>query len=268
MYLDRIISTKYEEVEQLKQKVTIHDLERRISMLPMTRGFEQALRERNRPRMGLIAEVKKASPSKGLIREDFDPVTIAKAYERAGADCLSVLTDVQYFQGSNHYLQQVKEAVHIPLLRKDFTIDEIQIYEARAIGGDAILLIAAILTDSQLVTFLQKARELNLDVLVEIHDRVELERILELDATLIGINNRNLQTFVTDLKVTEQLIELLPAGVIRVSESGISTPGEIDYLNSVGADAVLVGEHFMRQPNVGQAIHDLLDVMNVDGGVR
>jgi indole-3-glycerol phosphate synthase len=265
MYLDQIIATKRDEVKQLKMRTNLQDLEAIISTLPPTRGFEQALRDPKRSSMGLIAEVKKASPSKGLIRADFNPVHIAQAYELAGADCLSVLTDEQYFQGSNTYLQQVKEAVKLPLLRKDFTIDEIQIYEARAIGADAILLIAAILTTQQMHQYIRKARELQLDVLVEVHNLLELERVLELDATLIGINNRNLQTFVTDLKATEQLISMIPTGVIRVSESGITLPEEINYLSSVGADAVLVGEHFMRQPDVGVAVYELLGATAQEG---
>jgi indole-3-glycerol phosphate synthase len=265
MYLDRIVATKLQEVEQLKQQTSLQQLEAIIMSLPSTRGFEQAIRRRKHTRMGLIAEVKKASPSKGLIRSDFHPVHIAKAYENAGADCLSVLTDEPYFQGSNVYLQQVKEAVQLPLLRKDFTVDEIQIYEARSIGADAILLIAAILTKNQMQHFLRKARELQLDILVEVHDQSELERVLEMDASLIGINNRNLNTFVTDISTTEKLIGMIPAGVIRVSESGISLPQEIDYLSSVGADAVLVGEHFMRNPDVGQAVKDLIGVTMDEG---
>jgi indole-3-glycerol phosphate synthase len=265
MYLDRIIATKLEEVEQLKLRMTRQDFEFIISKLPPTRGFERALRKPKRSAMGLIAEVKKASPSKGLIRADFNPIQIAQAYEQAGADCLSVLTDEQYFQGSNDYLQNVKEAVKLPLLRKDFIIDEIQVYEARAIGADAILLIAAILTTEQMREYIRVARELQLDVLVEVHNQLELERVLELDATLIGINNRNLQTFVTDLGTTEQLINMIPTDVIRVSESGITLPEEITYLSSVGADAVLVGEHFMRQADVGDAVTELLGA-TVQGG--
>lgn len=265
MYLDRIIATKHEEVERLKERTSLQDLQSIIATLPPTRGFEKALRKPKRTTMGLIAEVKKASPSKGLIRADFNPLHIALAYELAGADCLSVLTDEQYFQGSNNYLQQVKEAVKLPLLRKDFTIDEIQIYEARAIGADAILLIAAILTTEQIHQYIRKARELQLDILVEVHNQLELERVLELDATLIGINNRNLKTFVTDLSTTEQLISMIPAGVIRVSESGITLPEEINYLSSVGADAVLVGEHFMRQADVGVAVNELLGATSQKG---
>lgn len=265
MYLDRIIATKLEEVKQLKMRSTIHEFESIISTLPPTRGFEKALGKPKRSTMGLIAEVKKASPSKGLIRANFNPINIAQAYERAGADCLSVLTDEQYFQGSNDYLRQVKEAVKLPLLRKDFIIDDIQIYEARAIGADAILLIAAILTTEQMRQYIRIARELQLDVLVEVHNQLELERVLELDATLIGINNRNLNTFVTDLRTTEQLISMIPSGVIRVSESGITLREEINYLSSVGADAVLVGEHFMRQTDIEVAVNELLGTTAQEG---
>jgi indole-3-glycerol phosphate synthase len=214
--------------------------------------------------MGLIAEVKKASPSKGLIRADFEPVRLAQAYEAAGTDCISVLTDVEYFQGSNEYLSQVRQSVRVPILRKDFTIDLHQIYEARLIGADAVLLIAAILTTAQMKEFSAAARNIGLDVLIEVHDKEELDRVLELDApTLIGINNRNLKTFVTDLKTTEELIAHMPKGVTVVSESGISQPSEIAYLQSIGAEAVLVGEHFMRQPVVEQAVHDLMGLYPV-----
>ncbi len=178
----------------------------------------------SRDPVGLIAEVKKASPSKGLIRPDFHPVSLAQAYERAGTDCISVLTDVDYFQGSNDYLTEIRSQVKVPLLRKDFTIDERQIYEARLIGADAILLIAAILTPKQLADFHTLGRDLGLDVLVEVHNRPELETVLEFgQATLIGVNNRDLKTFVTDLSVTEQLIGLMPSGVVAVSESAIAT---------------------------------------------
>lgn len=261
MFLDRIVATKRTEVERLKESFAVSDFEKKIAELPPCRGFERALSQDRKRGMGLIAEVKKASPSKGLIRADFDPVRIAEAYEAAGADCISVLTDVEYFQGSNEYLSEVRRAVGVPILRKDFTIDPLQIYEARAIGADAILLIAAILTADQMRQFLREARGLGLDALVEVHDREELERALELDATLIGINNRNLRTFVTDLKTTEELIRHIPAGKTVVSESGISSPDEIAFLSSLGAHAVLVGEHFMRQPVIGDAVRGLMGPM-------
>jgi indole-3-glycerol phosphate synthase len=258
MFLDRIVATKREEVLALKQTLQIGPAERTISELAPCRGFEQALIGRNRP-VGLIAEVKKASPSKGLIRPDFHPVSLAQAYESAGTDCISVLTDREYFQGSNEYLTQISEQVKVPLLRKDFIIDERQIYEARLIGADALLLIAAILTKNQLSSFYTLARDLGLDVLVEVHNRPELEFVLDIGkATLIGVNNRDLKTFVTDLKVTEELIGLMPKGIVAISESAISTKEDIAFVRGAGAQAVLVGEHFMRQANVQDAVHELL----------
>jgi indole-3-glycerol phosphate synthase len=258
MFLDKIVATKHEEVKRLKETISIAEMEKRISDLPACLGFETALTKRRKRDMGLIAEVKKASPSKGLIRADFEPVQLARQYEDAGADCISVLTDEPYFQGSNEYLSRVRQSVNVPILRKDFTIDAHQIYEARMIGADAVLLIAAILTAEQMKQFLSLSRDLGLDALVEVHDREELDKVLELDATLIGINNRNLKSFVTDIRTTEQLIRHIPAGKTIVSESGISSPQEIGYLKSLGVHAVLVGEHFMRQPEVGKAVHDLL----------
>ncbi|MEK3792677.1 indole-3-glycerol phosphate synthase TrpC [Paenibacillus sp. FSL R7-0204] len=263
MYLDRIVATKVKEVEALSRKFSLAAVERSIAGLPATRGFRSALTERRNREMGLIAEVKKASPSKGLIRADFDPVSIARGYEAGGADCLSVLTDQEYFQGSGVYLQQVREAVQLPLLRKDFIIDEKQIYEARLLGADAILLIAAILTPQQLAGFTDSAAALGLDILIEVHDRTELETVLstgkaEHPGVLLGINNRNLKTFETSLSATEELAALLPAGLPVISESGITGPEDIAYLRKTRATGVLVGEYLMRQPDVEQAIHQLL----------
>ncbi|MEF2244966.1 indole-3-glycerol phosphate synthase TrpC [Paenibacillus sp. IITD108] len=260
MFLDKIVATKRQEVEALSAKFQLEEAERRISELSACRGFERALGMPARKRaMGLIAEVKKASPSKGLIREDFDPVQLAVLYQKAGADCISVLTDADYFQGSNHYLSAVREAVEIPLLRKDFTIDYRQIYEARLIGADAILLIAAILTKQQLREYFDIAKSIGLDVLVEVHNKPELDAVLSMDkAALIGINNRDLKSFHTDLKTTEQLISFIPKNVTIISESGISSRADMAYLQQAGADGVLIGEHFMRQPNVEQAVHDLM----------
>jgi indole-3-glycerol phosphate synthase len=262
MFLDKIVATKLNEVERLKQRFSLSLAEKQISELPPCLGFARAISvDRNRE-TGLIAEVKKASPSKGLIREDFDPVELARSYEKAGADCISVLTDELYFQGSNTYLTDIRQHVKVPILRKDFTIDFRQIYEARLIGADAILLIAAILTTDQMRDYLQISRMIGLDALVEVHDREELERVLELDADLIGINNRNLKTFVTDLKTTEQLIGLIPTRKTIVSESGIAQAEEIEYLRRVGADAVLIGETFMRNANVEQAVEDMMGSYN------
>lgn len=258
MFLDKIVTTKQQEVAELKQRTTLTDMEKTIATLPACRGFERAITSGRHRAMGLIAEVKKASPSKGLIREDFDPVRLARAYEQAGADCISVLTDVHYFQGANGFLTDIRQAVKVPLLRKDFTIDPYQIYEARVIGADAILLIAAILTTEQLREYSAIARGIGLDVLIEVHDQEELDRVLTLQPSLIGINNRNLHTFATDIRTTEELAKHIPAGTTIVSESSISKAEEIPWLLSVGAQAVLVGEHFMRQPDMGQAVSDLL----------
>ncbi|MEK3881444.1 indole-3-glycerol phosphate synthase TrpC [Paenibacillus sp. PL2-23] len=260
MFLDKIVATKRAEVEALASRFHLSQYEAMIEELPATKGFEAALSADRRHRgMGLIAEVKKASPSKGLIRPDFEPVELASAYEAAGADCISVLTDRDYFQGSNEYLMRVRESVKAPLLRKDFTIDYRQIYEARMIGADAILLIAAILTKAQMSEFHDLAKSIGLDVLVEVHDAAELETVLSMDkATLIGINNRDLRSFATDLKTTEKLIGMMPKQVTVISESGIAGREDMAYLQSIGAHGVLIGEHFMRQEHVGHAIQDLM----------
>ncbi|HTG71826.1 MAG TPA: indole-3-glycerol phosphate synthase TrpC [Candidatus Udaeobacter sp.] len=265
MFLDKIVATKQAEVEELAARFNLAEAEKQIAALEACRGFEHALTAAGRNRsMGLIAEVKKASPSKGLIRPDFEPTTLAAAYEAAGADCISVLTDRDYFQGSNSFLSAVRETVKVPLLRKDFTIDHRQIYEARLIGADAILLIAAILTPSQLGEFHDLAKSIGMDVLVEVHNQEELEGVLELNkATLIGINNRDLKSFVTDLKTTEALIGLMPKNVTVISESGIAGKADMDYLQSIGAHGVLIGEHFMRHEHVGQAVHDLMGPVGV-----
>jgi Indole-3-glycerol phosphate synthase len=258
MFLDRIVASKRQEVEALKQRAGAADFEKIIAGLGPCKGFERALTAHKRRSVGLIAEIKKASPSKGLIRADFHPVELARAYAAAGADCLSVLTDEPFFQGANAYLQDVRSAVDLPILRKDFTLDPIQVYEARAIGADAILLIAAILDDWRMRELYRLAKDLGMDVLIEVHDEEELERALALQPTLIGINNRNLKTFVTDLAVTERLIGRMPKEAAVVSESGISKPEDISLLRSMGVQVVLVGEHFMRQPDVEAAVHRLM----------
>lgn len=258
MFLDQIVATKQKEVALLSEQFQLARAEAHIASLPRCRGFEQALTERSKRSLGIIAEVKKASPSKGLIRADFHPVSLAKEYEEAGVDCISVLTDVSYFQGANAYLTAVHESVSVPLLRKDFIIDHRQVYEARAIGADAILLIAAILTKDQMKQYQSLASDLGMDVLVEVHDERELQTALELETRLIGINNRNLKTFHTDLATTERLIEGVPVNKTIVSESGISSHQDVRYLQSIGTKAILVGEHLMRQPSVKQAVYDLM----------
>lgn len=265
MFLDRIIAEKQQEIQRLRETLGLKEAEAAIDKMPACRGFTAALVRHRKRKMGLIAEIKKASPSKGLIRPVFDPVALARGYERAGADCISVLTDVPFFQGSNEYLRQVRQAVEVPLLRKDFILDELQIYEARLIGADAVLLIVAALPDDRLARFYRLARDLGMDVLIEVHNREELERALELEPELVGINNRNLHTFETTLDTTRELMPHIPSHVTVVSESGISTPDDIEQLYQIGARAVLIGEHFMRQPDVATAVAELLGPLDGEG---
>lgn len=256
--LRRIVETKREEVTQLQSRTSINELLHLTEQLSPARGFYDALTNSSRS-VSVIAEVKKASPSKGVIRPDFQPVSVAQEYAAARTDAISVLTDQTYFQGNLDYLRQIREAVDLPLLRKDFLIDEIQVVEARAYGADCILLIAAILKASQLYHLAQTADSLGMDVLVEVHDRQELETVLlNNKPKLIGINNRNLHTFQTDLVTTKALTSEIPNGITVVSESGISTQDDIDYVKAAGARAVLVGEYFMRQTNIQDAVIQLV----------
>jgi len=256
--LRKIVETKKEEVAKLKSTTTMSAFLSEIKSLPKTLGFREALLGSTR-KVSVIAEVKKASPSKGLIRENFDPVAIAREYARADAEAISVLTDIQYFQGDLSYLRQIRETVAVPLLRKDFMIEEIQIAEARANGADCILLIAAILDGEQISYFSQVAEELGLDVLVEVHDEAELDKVLSRTTPgLLGINNRDLRTFHTDLATTNRLMAHIPREIPVVSESGISTAADIAYLQEIGVRSVLVGEHFMRQADIRQAVLELV----------
>ncbi|WP_432776973.1 indole-3-glycerol phosphate synthase TrpC [Brevibacillus gelatini] len=256
--LHKIVEKKREEIARLQKETTVAALLQQAKAQEPPRGFRQALVQSVRP-VSVIAEVKKASPSKGLIRPDFDPLAIARSYQEAEAECLSVLTDESFFQGSLAYLQGIREAVDRPLLRKDFLIEEIQVVEARAAGADCILLIAAILTHEQLRHLSQTAEELGMDVLVEVHDKRECELVFRaMEPKLLGINNRNLHTFQTDLAVTHNLLAELPASLTVVSESGISSAADVENVRQAGARAVLVGEHFMRQPDVKQAVLDLV----------
>lgn len=262
MFLERILKTKRQEVADLQNKISLNQLEKMAAEAPMCRGFEQALRNgRKEAGVGLIAEVKKASPSKGLIREDFHPVALGESYERAGAHCLSVLTDESYFQGKAEYLQQIKQKVGLPILRKEFIIDPYQIYESKVLGADAVLLIAAALDKSTMQTCLSEAKTLGMDVLIEIHNREELEEILSLNHSLIGINNRNLHTFETSLQTTKDLIPLLPDDCFVISESGIHSGEDLNIVLSAGAGGVLIGEYFMRQKNVEHAVQKLMQTI-------
>jgi indole-3-glycerol phosphate synthase len=261
--LDTIVEQKKREVARLPARIiAAGDLHDAMLERGERRDFLAALR--NSPRIGLIAEVKKASPSAGVICPDFDPVRIAKAYEAAGATCLSVLTDEQFFQGSLDYLRQIRDAVKLPLLRKDFIIDERQIMEAIEWGADAILLIVAILTDEQLATFHSLAVEAGLAVLVEVHDEGELDRAMKLSPSLVGVNNRNLKTFQVDLATTERLAAKLftpsgnPAPPLLVAESGIHTRADVLRLQRCGAGAILVGESLVKHGDIGAKVRELL----------
>ncbi|PLX94958.1 MAG: indole-3-glycerol phosphate synthase TrpC [Desulfuromonas sp.] len=258
MILDKILAHKQIEVAAAKGRYTIAELEEMIAQAPVTRGFEQRLRDQSEHGVAIIAEVKKGSPSKGIIRADFDPVAIARGYEAAGASCLSVLTDECFFYGHLDFLRQIAAEVRLPLLRKDFVIDAHQIYEARAFGADAILLIAAALTLEQLREFHALARRLQLDVLLEVHNEEELELALQTDCTLLGINNRCLKTFVTDLAVSERLIPRIPASRLIVSESGIQDYASIQRLRQAGAGAFLIGESLMREGDFATKLSQLL----------
>jgi indole-3-glycerol phosphate synthase len=257
--LKKIIDYKRDELATTKTRVPLSELKARVSGLPPALGFQAALRQTvESGRTAIIAEVKKGSPSKGMIRADFDPVTIAGIYESNGAACLSVLTDEHFFLGNLRYLSEIRKTVSIPLLRKDFIFDPYQILEARAAGADAILLIAAMLDLSALRDFYFIARDLGLDVLLEVHDEGELETALRTECDLIGINNRNLRTFVTDLETTERLLKNIPRERLVVSESGINAREDIVRLRNAGARAFLIGESLMREPDIGQKLRELL----------
>jgi len=250
--LQHILARKIEEIRERSAQIGLAELSARVADLPPTRGFAAALEakvEAGSP--AVIAEVKKASPSKGVIRADFDPAAIARSYAAGGAACLSVLTDADFFQGSEAYLQQARAACDLPVLRKDFTIDPYQVYEARAIGADCILLIVAALGDASLLELALLAAELDLDVLVEVHDEDELERALEIPALLIGVNNRNLRTFETSLDTTLRLQGRIDDGRLLVTESGIHTPADVARMRAAGVGAFLVGEAFMRAADPG-----------------
>ncbi|PJO78055.1 indole-3-glycerol phosphate synthase TrpC [Neisseria brasiliensis] len=255
--LNKILATKAEEVAAQKAAVSLEEMKTKARAAEPVRGFADALHAKHAQNLsGIIAEVKKASPSKGLIRADFNPVDIAKAYEAAGAACLSVLTDEPYFQGSPEYLKQARAAVSLPVLRKDFIIDEYQIYQARAWGADAILLIAAALEAEQLEHFEQVAHDLGMSVLLELHDASELEKCRNMTTPLWGVNNRNLRTFHVDL---QQTLDLLPDlnGKTVITESGIRDKNDVDFMRSHGVHTFLVGETFMRADDIEAEVKKL-----------
>jgi indole-3-glycerol phosphate synthase len=254
--LQRILARKAQEIEARSMALPFRELSARCVDLPDTRGFATALEARiHEGRPAVIAEIKKASPSAGVIREPFDPAAIARSYAAGGATCLSVLTDEGFFLGSDDYLQQARAACTLPVLRKDFTIDSYQVYEARAIGADAILLIVAALGDAVLLELALLAADLDLDVLVEVHDETELERALQIPAPMMGINNRDLRTFEISLDTTLKLRERVQDGArILVSESGIRTREDVARLRAAGVHAFLVGESLMRAEDPGSEL--------------
>jgi indole-3-glycerol phosphate synthase len=261
--LQRILDRKAEEIAARSARVPIGALRARLADAPPVRGFAAAVDAKRAAGLpAVIAEVKKASPSKGVIRADFDPPAIARSYEAGGAACLSVLTDIDFFQGTDAYLQQARAACALPVLRKDFTVDAYQIVEARVLGADCILLIVSALDDAQLSSLYREAMAICLDVLVEVHDADELARALALPAVegrlpLIGVNNRNLRTFEVSLDTSLALKAAMPAGRALVTESGIATRDDVERMRAAGIDAFLVGESFMREPDPGVALQRL-----------
>lgn len=261
--LKKIIFRKMEEIQEGCDKIPLREMKQKALMMTTspTRGFADALQAKlDAGKSGVIAEIKKASPSKGVLRDPFDPVEIAKSYEENGAACLSVLTDKDFFQGSNQYLQQVREAVDLPIIRKDFIIDDYQVYEARVIGADCILLIAAAIGDAQLYELTETALMLGLDVLVEVHNEEELERALRLPLPMIGINNRDLHTFDVSLETTIRMLDMIPDDRIVITESGILGKEDVETMRKHHVNTFLVGEAFMRADNPGEKLAELFDL--------
>jgi len=256
--LKKILARKREEVAARKCSVGLAELQQAVAHAEPVRGFQASLQKQIAAgQAAVIAEIKKASPSRGILRETFDPEQIAVSYEKGGAACLSVLTDIDFFQGSDAFLQQARAACHLPVLRKDFMIDPYQLYESRALGADAILLIVAALGDAMLLELLQLAGHLGMDALVEVHDAAELERVLAIPAPLLGINNRDLRSFETSLETTLGFLEQIPGDRLVVTESGIHSVADVELMRSNGVNCFLVGEAFMKAPDPGDKLAEL-----------
>jgi indole-3-glycerol phosphate synthase len=264
--LDTIVKDKKAELAEVKQKTSLETLKSRIMHLPQVIDFAGALTAGTKSSVRIIAEVKKASPSKGILCQQFDPVAIARAYGDGGAAAVSVLTEKNYFQGSLEYLRAIKEAIPLPVLRKDFIFDPYQLYESRAYGADAVLLIAVMLSEELLAELLQLSRALSLFHLVEVHDQNDLQKALTAGAEIIGINNRDLKTFVTDIRTTIDLMPAIPEDKIVVSESGISSRQDLEQLAAAGVDAFLIGETLMKEKNPGIKLRELIGQENAYHG--
>ncbi len=255
MILNKIIEEKKKELKNSKSSASLKEIRKRVGDAGNNRGFKKSLANDS---INIIAEIKKASPSKGIIREDFNPVEIAKIYQDNGVIAISVLTDKKFFQGDIEYLNQIRKNVSLPLLRKDFIIDEYQLYEAKAFGADAVLLIAAVLDKNQLTEYMELSREIGLENLVEVHSFKDLEKTMYCEAEIIGINNRDLQTFDVSLKTTSALAKEIPGNKVIVSESGINTHEDIVSLQKSGVNAFLIGEALMREKDIGKKLKELI----------
>jgi indole-3-glycerol phosphate synthase len=256
MILSKIIEEKRREIDRAQKQVSLNDLKGKASNIYIKSAFKKNISRRGH--VNLIAEIKKSSPSRGVIRVDFNPTRIALAYQASGASAISVLTDERFFDGKLEYLKLVKERVTIPVLRKDFIIDEYQIYETLVNGADAILLIAQILTQEELTRYLNLTKELGMEALVEVHNEEDVEKSLNSNAAIIGINNRDLTNFHVDISTTQRLIRLIPDTKVIVSESGIETYEQVMFLKSLGVNSVLIGETFMRADNIGEKVRELI----------
>ncbi len=256
MILSKIIEEKRKEVDRDQRMLSFSSVKKQAESMYIHSSFKRNISRKGH--INLIAEIKRSSPSKGIIRADFDPVRIALTYNAAGASAISVLTDERFFDGKLSYIKTVKDRVSVPVLRKDFIIDEYQVYQSAVAGADAILLIANILTTEELTRYYNTAKTLGMDVLVEVHNSEEVEKVLATPASIIGINNRDLGDFNVDLSVTQHLIRMIPENKVIVSESGIQSYEEIMFLKSLGVNAVLIGETFMRSENIGEKIRELM----------